>query len=504
MKIPANCTRISDTQIRVNSNIPATIFANSEVPVQDAAVEELTELLSLQDTALRMHEVQPELFKGPPSVEKVSLSPDFHKGAGIPIGTSLLTKNFVVPQAVGSDINCGVRLHATSLTYEQVRSKVDALEPQLRHIFFEGGRSIPLTQIQRQQLLTRGLYGLLECYTPERETWNQGIWQGFDLDQQYKDLERTKHLGCLDTKERIWGLDDYVGRTDVTRDSQIGSIGGGNHFVELQYVSKIFKGDAAYAWNLKVGSVVAMVHSGSVNIGHLCGSAYLEVVRKVYPQKLTFPKNGIFPLPNNCSPAYDTFFTALHNAGNFAFANRLFLALMMRQALRQIFEDFSYDLVYDSPHNLVWDRGESRILHRKGACPAGGIGEGCDPYFGEVVLVPGSMGSASFVMEGCGNVDALGTASHGAGRNLSRGDALHHNEEEFQKFLKEFRIITPIDPKRPDIRVRPEIVKKYLEAIKKEAPFAYKDIGPVVRTLQDAGVATPVAELKPILTLKGL
>lgn len=126
-----------------------------------------------------------------------------------------------------------------------------------------------------------------------------------------------------------------------------------------------------------------------------------------------------------------------------------------------------------------------------------------DDYFGEVVLTPGSMGSSSYVMEGCGNPDSLSTASHGAGRALSRGDTLKGFDQEFEKFLSEFTIITPVDPNRQDIRRRPEILDKYYENLRKEAPFAYKNIGPVVQTLQDANVAQPVAELKPLLTIKG-
>jgi len=106
-------------------------------------------------------------------------------------------------------------------------------------------------------------------------------------------------------------------------------------------------------------------------------------------------------------------------------------------------------------------------------------------------------------MEGCGNPDALATASHGAGRKLSRGESLKGYDAEFAKFLQEFRIITPIDPNRQDIRRRTDILDKYYDNLKKEAPFAYKDVGPIVQTLNDAAIAKPVAELKPLLTIKG-
>jgi len=493
MRLPKNCLRVDKNRLQIVGITPNTIFANEDVPVEDAAIDELASLLELETTAKKMWEVAPELFSEEPCVSRVSLSPDFHKGAGIPIGTTMLTKGMVIPQAVGNDINCGVRLHITSLTHKEVLAKLDTLEPRLRHLYFEGGRQIPLTQEQRYHILTQGLKNLpLQL--------NEGIWKTIDKNQLEKDNTRIRHQGGFDTQGKVWGLDGYL-NTGITRDSQIGSIGGGNHFSEVQYVSKIHKGATAHHWGITIGSVVVMVHSGSVNVGHLCGEAYSSFVKALYPKVLKYPANGIFPLPN-LHPYYPTFWTALHNAANFAFANRFFLSQLMRQAFLEMFGDHQYELVYDTPHNLAWQQ-EDGVLHRKGASPAGSFGDGPDEYFGEPVLMPGSMGSSSFLMEGLGNLEALATASHGAGRSLSRGQALHHSDAEFQKFLQEFRIITPIDPKRADLRNRRDILQKYYDDLKKEAPYAYKDIKPVVQTLTDARIAEPVAELRPIFTLKG-
>ena len=199
----------------------------------------------------------------------------------------------------------------------------------------------------------------------------------------------------------------------------------------------------------------------------------------------------------------------MSNAANFAFANRMFLALMALKSLRDSCGPFDVSMLYDAPHNLVWKEqmdGESIFLHRKGACPARGFDAMADTpfqYFGEPVLVPGSMGASSFVLAGRGNADALWSASHGAGRAMSRGDALRGDDEAFRKFMKEFRIVTPVDLRRPDIQMRKDIVEKKLEDIKKEAPFAYKGIGPIVNTLSEAGMAQPVAELIPLMTIKG-
>lgn len=496
--LPKNCSRLDENRLSIKGKIPATIFANEHVVVEDAAVTELNELLELQDTVDNFYKLEPSWFSERPVIERVSLSPDFHKGAGIPIGTTMKTRGFCVPQAVGNDINCGVRVHTTSFSKDTIVHNLDKLEPKLRHIFFEGGRDISFTQEQRKILLTNGILGLINLHRDTDKS--DGIWKYVDWLQLAEDGFRIHGLGEFDTDGEIWGLDDYVNREGISRDSQIGSIGGGNHFLELQYVYKILSGNAAFQFGLKKNDVVLMVHSGSVSIGHLCGEAYKDLVKSIYPSKLAYPKNGIFPLPDR-HPACKRFFTALHNAANFAFCNRTFLALMVRQALCEVIGDHAFKLVYDSPHNLVWKNGG--FLHRKGACPAGGIGQGADDYFGEVVMIPGSMGSASFIMEGLGNPESLGTASHGAGRQLSRGDALHHSEADFDQFLRDYRVLTPVDPNRQDIKNRPEIVQKWRESLKKEAPFAYKSIYPIIDTLTDAKIAKPVAELRPLLTLKG-
>jgi tRNA-splicing ligase RtcB len=204
----------------------------------------------------------------------------------------------------------------------------------------------------------------------------------------------------------------------------------------------------------------------------------------------------------------ERFWDALGNAANFAFANRLMLALMAVRGLREAVggSGFETSLLYDAPHNLVWREeldGRPVYLHRKGACPARGFGAMAGTpfeYYGEPVLVPGSMGSSSFVLAGRGNPDALWSASHGAGRALSRGDALRASDEAFRRFMREFRVVTPVDLRRPDVKLRRDIVEKKLDDIKKEAPFAYKGIGPIVNTLADAGIARPVAELTPLMT----
>jgi RNA-splicing ligase RtcB len=510
MTLDPRLSRLDENRVRIDNpyGIDAVLFANESVPVEPAAVTELVRMLDLSRTVERFAEASPDSFEAEPAVTQVAVTPDFHRARGIPVGTVLATRGFLVPQAIGNDVNCGMRLHLTSLQAEELEGRTEELDTVFRHLFFEGGRNIPMTREQRAAMLARGLTGLLEATPP---SLTEGAWSLFhELDME-GELARVERCGTLEAG-RIFGLDDFMGPAGrLTRDSQIGSIGGGNHFVEIQKVEKVLDGPTAHAWGLRPGMVTVMVHTGSVSVGHLSGGYYRDVVRRIYPRALRHPENGIFPLPQGPRHAEEAalFRDALHNAGNFAFANRLFLALTALAGLRRVLGRVDFRLLYDAPHNFIWleERGgETWAVHRKGACPARGFAEMAGTpfaYHGEPVLVPGSMGASSFVLAGQGNAEALSSASHGAGRTLSRGDALRGHEEEFRRFLERFRVVGPLDLRRPDVRLRRDIVERKLEEIKQEAPHAYKGIGPVVETLRGAGLARPVAELTPLMTIKG-
>lgn len=493
-------TRLDGTRLRIENpyGIEATLFAAEEVPVETAAVDELLRMLELQRTVEAFAATSPECFESPPVIERLAVTPDFHKARGIPVGTVMSTSGFLVPQAIGNDINCGMRLHLTSLDGDAVSGNLDELETAFRHIFFEGGRNLPMSRMQREALLKRGLEGLFDAVPRSHDA---GLWGLVHELELARDLDRIERRGSLPA-ENVVNLDDYLGPADrFTRDSQLGSIGGGNHFVEIQRVEKIFDAVTAYAWGLRPGMVTVMVHTGSLSIGHVCGSHFRDVVRSIYPKSIRFPENGIFPLPegDRYRTQSEKFWDSLHNAANFAFANRMFLALMALSGMRRVLGDVSCSLLYDAPHNFLWREeidGKSVVLHRKGACPARG-------YYGEPVLVPGSMGASSFILAGQGNREALFSASHGAGRALSRGAAIHGYDTEFEDFLKRFRVVTPVDFRRVEVKSRRDIVEQKLAELKQEAPFAYKGIGPVIETLVGAKMARPVVELTPLMTVKG-
>jgi len=484
------------------------IFANEKVEIEQSAVDELVSLLGIEETISRLLESDPSYFgDGSPGIERVAVTPDFHKGAGVPIGTVIATRDCFIPQAVGSDVNCGMRLHITDYNADVILSHLNELETIFRHVFFRGGRDIPMTRIQREALFKEGLVGLLSV-TPK--DFRCGLWEiAHELGIE-NDLKRIHGYGSFEARTTV-GLDDFIGRqNEITRDGQIGSIGGGNHFVEIQVVDKILDGVTAHAWGLKLGQVVVMIHTGSVAIGHLANMVMMETMKGMFPKGIAVPQNGIFVVPTSGKHLVSTerIRASLNNAANFAFANRMFLGLMTFKSLRSVCGESAFPLLYDAPHNFVWQEkldGKDVFLHRKGATPARGFEEMADTpfaYCGEPTLVPGSMGSSSFILAGRGNIEALSSASHGAGRSTSRQKARQIEDHEIEEFMKRFRIVTPTDLRDPMVRMRRDIVEKVLNDIKSESPFVYKGIGPVIETLTDANIAQPVVELKPLLTIK--
>jgi tRNA-splicing ligase RtcB (3'-phosphate/5'-hydroxy nucleic acid ligase) len=493
--------RISATSLSVTNpfGVPTTIMANEAVPLEKKAVDELLGLLEVQETLEALQKVVPDAYPADARLEQVVLTPDVHKAQGIPVGTVMQTLGFVIPQAVGNDINCGMRLHTTGLRSEAVLKNLDGFEKRLRHLFFGGGRRIPMTGLQRQALLQDGLLGLQGAVP---KSFSEGLWAYWHDQDMARDLAHTEQNGSLHTKQIIEGLGDWIGELhQISRDAQIGSLGGGNHFAEVQRVARILDPVTAHAWGLQIDQVVVMIHSGSVGIGHLAGTHLKTATRDAFPKGIQHPENKIYPMPLSA----DTWQGALSNAANFAFANRVFLALMVRMALEETIGATEFPLLYDAPHNLLWQQANGAI-HRKGATPARGYETMQNTpfaYHGEPVLIPGSMGASSFIMAGMGNLSSLESASHGAGRIHSRGEAMRGFEQEFKDFLERYRVVTPLDWHDQAVKQRPDIIEEHLSKLRQEAPFAYKGIGEIIKTQTDAGMVRGVVELEPLLTVKG-
>jgi tRNA-splicing ligase RtcB len=506
--------RVDGTRSSIDNphGVPITLLARPDVRVEPEGIEQLLEFASLAGTLDGLHALQragridPFWGDDPGRIASIVLTPDFHRGSGIPVGTVVDARGFVIPRAVGNDVCCGMRLLATDLTKGELAPHLDALEGRLRAIFFRGKRDIPMSPRQREALLREGLAGLHDTAGDNAGT---GIWRYYDARSEQRALARTHFGGALPARG-TFAFDAWIRASGARdgRDIQIGSVGGGNHFVELQAVEEILDGPSAHAFGLRRGAVTIMAHSGSVGLGHMVGGWFCERARELYPSGVPHPAHGFYVLPTAGPHAAEAalYLDAMRNAANFAFANRLFLGLMVVRAISETLgRTVSAELVYDAPHNLVWEAGGDRFLHRKGATPA--LGADLEPgpfaYTGQPVIIPGSMGASSYVLAGEGNEAALCSACHGAGRTLTRGRSGHVDDRQYAKAMEALRVVTPIDPRSPEVRTRRDILAKYHQRMKEEAPFAYKPITPVVQTVEEAGVARRVARLWPMMTVKG-
>lgn len=477
------------------------LYGSEDVKFEADAFEQLFEFTDVARAIDDLHRIAPDFLGDDARIERIVLTPDFHKGSGVPVGTVISARNLVMPQATGNDICCGMRLLTTDLPAEALEPHWEKIRKRLRSIFFEGERNIPMSPRQREAVLRDGLPGLVET---SGDNATRGIWNRFDPRAERDNLARSHDQGHLPTT-RLFGFESFIessGNVDG-RDPQIGCVGGGNHFVEIQKIDAIFDGGGARSWGLTKGNVALMIHSGSVGIGHAVGGYFMERARELFPKTVSAPKAGFHPLPMTGSLAKEGefYFEGMGNAANFAFANRLFLGLM---ALRAIEEATGHRvesrLVYDAPHNLVFRDGET-CLHRKGATPAGGRRP--PDYLGQPVIIPGSMGAPSYLLAGDGMGEALESACHGAGRSLSRGRAVHVSPEIHRAETEKLRIVTPIDPDSPMLRRRKDILSKYEKRVMEEAPYAYKPIEPVIDSVVEAGIARRVARLLPLCTVKG-
>ena len=512
----ARVRRINGATSHIDNDfgIPITLVAREDVVVEADGVTELLEFASLQrtleDISSREKAGTIDPFWGGSAghIESIVLTPDFHKGAGIPVGTVVDARGFVVPQAVGNDVCCGMRLLTTDVDRHELAPHMTALKQRLRAIFFQGQRDIPMSPRQREAMIRDGLSGLHGSASDNART---GLWKHYDPRAQLDDLDRVHFNGALPAKG-TFAFDAYIqasGRNDG-RDIQIGSVGGGNHFVELQAVDEMIDGGTARSFGLTKNAVTIMAHSGSVGLGHMVGGHFAGRAHELYPKGVPHPKHGFYVLPARGPHAREAqvYLDAMRNAANFAFANRLFLGLMVVRALTETLgRPVSSRLVYDAPHNLIWEpegHGE-RYLHRKGATPASGPDAPGTPfsYTGHPVIIPGSMGDASYVLAGSGREDLLCSACHGAGRSLTRGRSTHVDEAVYKRAIEKLHVVTPLDPDSPSVRCRRDILAKYHQRMKEEAPYAYKPITPVVQSVEDAGIARRVVRLWPLVTVKG-
>jgi len=318
-----------------------------------------------------------------------------------------------------------------------------------------------------------------------------------DIEACWRDVNRTADDGCLATTEVDPAFREYASiDAHYRHDAIMGTIGGGNHFVEFGVVERIADGGFAAAAGLTEGGVVILVHSGSLDFGQRVGTMVSAELR----QRAKRGDRLVLGL-EQCGGLADRYLNAMGNAANAGFANRFLIGLAAVDALRRLLgRRIEHQLVYDAPHNLIWRQGEI-FRHRKGACPARGIGELCgSPYqwLGEPVILPGSMGDGTWLLKGEGSEPGLKSAAHGAGRRLSRQEARR------QAVIPErLRVVGPLDLNAPTLRQRSDILQEVRGRLNEEAPAAYRSIDTVLAPQCEAALVSPVARIRPVLTVKG-
>lgn len=468
--------------------IPQRFNPEMRVPGMVYADDELIEQM-LNDNAL--HQVA-NVATLPGIVGHSLAMPDIHWGYGFPVGGVAATHaeyGVVSPGGIGFDINCGVRLLATDLLRDQVKGKVDKLADELFNNLPSGVGTAgmrKLSQGEMREVLVRG------------SAW--AIEEGYGFPS---DLEVTEEHGCL-----AGAGPDAVSPKAMQRGmSQLGSLGSGNHFCEVQVVEHIYDEAAAQAMGIgQKGQIVVTIHCGSRGFGHQIAEDYIQLAeskQQDYGFHLVDRQLACLPLQSNVGKAY---LSAMACGANFAWANRQLLMNGVRQAFAAVFgrraRPKDMPLVYDVCHNIAKmeeyevDGEMQRVcVHRKGATRAFPANHPALPEqyraIGQPVLIPGDMGRYSFVLVGSqGSMEqSFGSCCHGAGRRQSRTAA--------KKSMSSRDLLDQLDARGVTVRVHSK------NLLTEEAPSAYKDAQQVVNVVHNAGLAKLVARLKPLIVVKG-
>jgi len=431
-----------------------------------------------------------------PGIQKFSLAmPDMHFGYGFPIGGVAafdINEGIISPGGIGYDINCGVCLLRTDLTHNDVKGKInDLLNIMYKNVpagVGSKGRIERLSEAKMHDVLSGGAKWAVE--------------NGYGWDD---DLKRLEENGEMKTAVPDYALNEKTYKRGAP---QLGSLGAGNHFLEVQRVDEIYNERTAEAFGITGrGQVVVMIHTGSRGFGHQVATDYLRRM-----EKLLGPE-GIAKLPDReliyapfQSDIGQEYFGAMSAAANYGFANRQMITHWVRESFSRIFaqspEDMGMNLVYGLCHNIgkvekhiIDGKMKKVIIHRKGATrslPAGHENTP-DVYkdIGQPVLIPGSMGTASYLLVGTKEAleKSFGSTAHGAGRAMSRVKARKsYRGEQIKSELENEGI---------------SLKSMSWNGVAEEAPGAYKDVDEVVRISDDSGIGRLVAKLKPVGVIKG-
>nr|MBN1229212.1 RtcB family protein [Anaerolineae bacterium] len=477
-------TRVGDyiweipVSYRADMNVPARLYASEkllESALEDQSVEQLVNTATL-----------------PGLVQYALAMPDIHQGYGFPIGgvVASRTKGGVIsPGGVGYDINCGVRVLAGHLLFDEAEPLLSVLATRLYQNcpsgVGKGGSRLKISESQFDKLLHEG------------SSWAQA--NGYALPE---DVARTEEQGQLRRSDSA-----CVSKRAWDRGiTQVGTLGAGNHFIEVDVIEEIFDAEAARVMGLQEGAIAVQIHCGSRGFGHQICTDYVRAFQNaIYKYGIDLPDRQLICAPFDSEEGQD-YFKAMNAAANYAFVNRQVLAHYVRESFEQALsgkvDDWHLHQVYDIAHNMakvethhVSGEQVEAVVHRKGATRAFGPGfEGLPQEYrpiGQPVLVPGSMGTASWILVGteASMEQTFGSSCHGAGRTMSRsrakktirGDQLRHELEEI------------------GINVR----AGSMPGLAEEAPQAYKDVDEVVKVVSSTGIARKVARLVPVAVIKG-
>ena len=426
----------------------------------------------------------------PGIVGKSFAMPDIHWGYGFPIGGVAATSfedGVISPGGVGFDINCGVRLVRTNLEADNLESKKirELVDQMFTHVPSGLGSKarIRLTKNQLDEVLESGA------------KW--GVENGYGWE---KDLDVLEENGCLSSADTT-----HVSQKALERGKeQVGSLGAGNHFLEIQKVNQIFDETAAKLFGVHKGQLVVMIHTGSRGCGHQICTDHLKVFEKaVKKYGITLPDRQLACSPSG-TPEADAYFSAMCCAANFAWCNRQLIVHWIRQSFEKVLgqtaEDLGMEIVYDVCHNIakvedhtINGKKQKVYVHRKGATRSFGPHRQIPQKYkkiGQPVLIPGDMGTASYLLHGTDKAEeTFSSTCHGAGRIMSRTKA--RSQYQGEKIGQ--------DLSRKGIYVHPASWKVVAE----ESPGAYKDVDSVVDVAHGAGLSLKVARMIPLGVVKG-
>lgn len=460
--------RISDTLWEIprthrdDMRVPARFYASESMLddiLGDRSLEQLVNVATL------------------PGIRKYAIAmPDAHEGYGFPIGGVAAfdpDEGVISPGGIGYDINCGVRMLRSELRLDDLGDRVGDLAHQLQREVPSGvGRGGSLT------LRGRDLDAVLE------EGASRMVRMSYGTESDLDRLESRGSLADADAGE--------VSETAKARGrDQLGTMGAGNHFVEVDVVDRVFDEEAAALSGIREGQVVFQIHTGSRGLGHQIATDFLKVMSKAMSRhRITVPDPQLACVPFR-SDEGQRYFRAMSAGANFAWANRQLITHEVRRAWSLTFGDAGGELeiVYDVAHNIakleehtLGGRSVRLVVHRKGATRA---------FEGQPVLIPGSMGTASYLLVGSRDAmnESFGSTCHGAGRRMSRTKAKKEIDGgELRARMKRMGI---------------EVAAGSNRGLVEEAPEAYKDVDSVVDVVHRAGIARKVARLRPVAVVKG-